>query len=53
MERAAVLVRGNQVTSADLGFLEYARPAAVSSIVCMSVGAVRPSDELRRKVNVF
>jgi DNA-binding NtrC family response regulator len=32
MERAAVLVRGNQVTSADLGFLEDARSALVSSI---------------------
>ena len=32
MERAAVLVRGNQVTSADLGFLEAAGSAMVSSI---------------------
>jgi two-component system NtrC family response regulator len=32
MERAAVLVRGNQVTSVDLGFLEDARSALGSSI---------------------
>jgi DNA-binding NtrC family response regulator len=32
MERAAVLVRGNQVTSADLGFLEDARTAPKESI---------------------
>ena len=32
MERAAVLVRGNQVTSGDLGFLEDAKSASGSSI---------------------